>query len=135
VISSVVQRFNPYTLSILRITAGFMFLQHGLQKFGLLEGRIREFPELTWFAGVIELLGGALIALGVFTRPVAFLTSGEMACAYFLSHAPGGFWPILNSGERSYLFCFIFLLIVTAGAGKFSVDAWLAKRVGPCWWM
>ena len=134
-ISSVLERFNPYTLSILRITTGFMFLQHGFQKFGVLDGRIREFPELTWFAGLIELVGGVLIALGVFTRPVALLTSGEMACAYFLAHAPGGFWPVLNSGERAYLFCFIFLFIVTAGPGKFSIDGWIARKFGYRWWM
>jgi putative oxidoreductase len=135
VISARVEQFNPYTLSILRITTGFMFLQHGLQKFGVLEGRIREFPELTWFAGAIELFGGALIALGVLTRPIALLNSGEMAFAYFLSHAPGGFWPVLNSGERAYLFCFIFLFIATAGPGRFSVDGWIAKKFGHRRWM
>ena len=109
-VSRTIERFQPYALAILRITSGFMFWQHGLQKFGILEGRPREFPDLTWFAGVLEIFGGPLIALGVWTRTVAFLLSGQMAVAYFRSHAPRDFWPILNGGEAASCsalsFCF-----------------------------
>jgi putative oxidoreductase len=117
-------------LAILRITTGFMFFQHGLQKIGYLEGRVRVFPELTWFAMVLELFGGILIMLGLFTRPVAFLLSGQMAFAYFTHMAEGGFWPILNGGEQAYLFCFVFLFLVTAGPGSFSLDGWFRKKPG-----
>jgi putative oxidoreductase len=122
-------------LSILRIVIGFTFWQHGLAKFGFLEGRIREFPELTWFAGVLEIVGGLLIALGIFTKPLAFLLSGQMAFAYFLSHAPDGFWPLLNGGEPAVLYCFTFLFLAVAGAGKLSVDSWLERRIGARAWM
>jgi len=81
-----------------------------------------------WFAGAIELCGGILLGLGLFTRPVAFLMSGEMACAYFMQHAPHGFWPIQNHGEPAVLFCFIFLYFAAAGAGAFSVDAAIARH-------
>ena len=126
--SACIAKYHLATLAILRVTTGFMFLQHGLQKIGYLEGRVREFPELTWFAMVLELFGGALIVLGLFTRPVAFLLSGQMAVAYFSHMAEGGFWPILNGGERAYLFCFVFLFLVTAGPGQASIDGWLAKK-------
>jgi putative oxidoreductase len=112
---------------------GFMFWQHGMRKFGYLEGRAAEFPDLRWFAGVLEMFGGPLISLGLFTKPLAFLLSGEMAVAYFRVHAPQGFWPILNAGEPAFPFCFIFLLFATTGPGKFGVDGWIAKRFGPRW--
>ena len=134
-ISNLTAKFYPYVLTILRVMIGFMFWQHGLQKFGYLAGNVPEFPDLRWFAGVLELFGGTLIAFGIFTRPVAFLLSGQMAVAYFSAHAPGGFWPILNGGERAFLFCFVFLFIVTAGPGKFNLDNWIAKRFGTRWWM
>ena len=134
-ISNLTAKFYPYVLTIVRVMIGFMFWQHGLQKFGYLEGRVRAFPELTWFAAVLELFGGALIAFGIFTRPLAFLLSGQMAVAYFLSHAPGGFWPILNGGERAFLFCFIFLFLVVAGPGKLSLDGWIEKKFGTRSWM
>ena len=122
------ERLQPYALTLLRIAAGFAFWQHGLQKFGFLDGRVREFPELTWFAAILEAFGGPLIALGLFTRPVAFLLSGQMAVAYFSAHAPRGFWSVLNGGEPAVLFCFIFLLLVTTGPGKLSLDGWMARR-------
>jgi len=134
VISNLTAKFYPYTLTVLRIMIGFMFWQHGLQKFGYLPGNVPDYLEPRWFAGVLELFGGILIALGMLTRPVAFLLCGQMAVAYFYSHAPRGFWPILNGGERAFLFCFIFLFLVTTGAGKFSVDGWMAKKFGTRWW-
>jgi putative oxidoreductase len=83
-----------------------------------------------WFAGAIELVGGALVAVGLFTRIAAFIMSGEMAFAYFLSHAPHGFFPILNRGDGSILYCFMFLYLAFAGAGPWSLDALLARKRG-----
>ena len=134
-VSNLTAKFSPYTLSFLRIVGAFLYMQHGLQKFGLLEGTVREFPELRWFAGVMESFGGPLLMLGVFTRPLAFLLSGEMASAYFITHAPRGFWTILNGGEDAAFYCFLFLYLATAGPGKLSVDSWLEKRIGRRWWM
>ncbi len=81
-----------------------------------------------WFAGVMEFFGGLCVLLGLFTRPVAFLLSGEMAVAYFMGHAPRGFWPILNHGELAVLFCFIFLLLAVAGGGQFTLDKLIYRR-------
>jgi putative oxidoreductase len=118
-------------LSILRIVVALLFLEHGLS-------RLFGFPSplptpalfsLYWFAGAIELVGGALLALGLFTRTAAFIMSGQMAFAYFLSHAPASFFPILNRGDGAILFCFVFLYIAFAGAGPWSLDAlWRRKR-------
>jgi len=83
---------------------------------------------LMWFAGVMEFFGGLCVLLGLFTRPVAFLLSGEMAVAYFMGHAPRGFWPILNHGELAVLFCFIFLLLAVAGGGQFTLDKLIYRR-------
>lgn len=113
---------QPYALGLLRIFAAFNYITHGSQKFGFLEGRVREFPQLLWFAGVNEIIFGTLILLGLFTRPAAFLMSGQMAFAFFRSHLPQGLWPILNGGEPAVLYCFIWLLVFTAGPGKFSLD-------------
>jgi putative oxidoreductase len=123
------------TLALLRVVAGLMFMQHGAQKmFGALLPPDRPFtggPELfsmMWFAGILELGGGFLVALGLFTRPVAFLLAGEMAFAYFMVHNPQGFWPILNGGELAALYCFIFLVYAAIGGGRFSVDQLLRSR-------
>jgi putative oxidoreductase len=115
----------PRLLGALRIVTGFLFMMHGMQK---LLGFPAPFPmalpafSLLWFAGVLELVGGALVLVGLFTRPVAFVLSGEMAFAYFLEHAPASFWPVLNGGDPAILYCFIFLYLVAAGAGSWSVD-------------
>ena len=120
--------WRPYTLSILRIVAGFTFSLHGFQKvLGLLggmrdTGAAAHVLTLPWFAGVLELVGGLLILLGLLTRPVAFLLCGEMAVAYFMAHAPRGFWPTANGGEPAVLYCFIFLYLSAAGPGSWSVD-------------
>jgi putative oxidoreductase len=121
----VLGRFAPYIYALLRIVAGAAFAQHGAQKlFGLL-GAKQAVPLMSQFglAGVIEFVGGILIALGLFTSPVAFLASGEMAWAYFQSHAPRGFWPIQNGGELAVLYCFIFLYFAAVGSGKLSIDS------------
>jgi putative oxidoreductase len=119
----------------LRVMTGLLFMQHGLQKlFGLLVDPSRPWngppPMFTqfWFAGVLETFGGALIVLGLFTRPVAFLLAGEMAVAYFQAHAPRSFFPVLNGGENVVLFCFVFLYLFATGAGPYSVDGALGGR-------
>ncbi len=122
-------RFQPWALTALRIMAAFLFWQHGLQKlFGVLEREPVSFPELLWFAGVLEFFGPLFIAPGLFTRPVAFLLSGLMATAYFIAHFPQGFWPVLNQGEPAVLFCFIFLLVACWGPGRLALDNLLFKR-------
>lgn len=121
--------WQPIALSLLRIVAGFTFSEHGLQKLlGLFGGHVAQPLTLYGLAGYLETFGGLLIVLGLFTRPVAFILCGEMAVAYFKQHAPGGFWPIVNHGELAVLYCFIYLYLVTAGPGPWSLDALLRKR-------
>lgn len=122
--------WQPRVLSILRIVTAFMFMQHGGQKlFGYPAPQRSEFDlfTLSGVAGVLELVGGFLILIGLFTRPVAFILSGQMAVAYFIAHAPQAFWPLLNNGELAALFSFIFLYLFVAGGGAWSVDN-LVKR-------
>jgi putative oxidoreductase len=132
--ASALHRLQPYVLSILRIMAGLLFLEHGMAKlFGFpSHGPMPSFPELEWFAGMIELTGGTLVALGLFTRVAAFIMSGEMAIGYFMDHAPRSFFPLLNGGEAAVLYSFVFLYFVFAGAGPLSLDAlvWGRKRIG-----
>lgn len=117
----------PALRSLLRIVAAFLFIAHGTQKlFALPVAQPRPVVELMsqmGLAGVLEVVGGSLLLLGLFTRPVAFVLSGEMAVAYFQSHAPRSFWPILNSGEPAVFFCFLFLYLAAAGPGPWSLDA------------
>jgi len=117
--------FRAHIYALLRFTAGLLFFLHGLPK--LFGGFGRPAPvELMsqmGLAGIIEVIGGALIALGLFTSPVAFLASGQMAVAYFQAHGPRGLWPIMNGGELAALFCFVFLYIAAVGSGKWSIDA------------
>jgi putative oxidoreductase len=120
-------RFSPQALAALRIMAGLLFLAHGTVKlFGWPEvegmGRV-PLASLAGIGGVIEFIGGALIALGLFTRIAAFIASGEMAVAYFLFHAPQGFYPVANGGDAAILYCFIFLYLFFAGPGSVSLDA------------
>jgi putative oxidoreductase len=118
---------GPILLSILRIVAGLLFMEHGLVKlFGFPPGSPMPMPTaftLFWFAGVIELVGGALITLGLFTRSAAFICSGEMAVAYFMGHATRGLFPVINMGDAAILYCFVFLYLSAAGPGPWSVDA------------
>lgn len=115
--------------ALFRIVAGFLFFQHGLPK--LFGGFGRDQPAELFsqmgLAGVLEVFGGAAIALGLFTSPVAFITCGEMAVAYFQAHLPRGFWPIVNGGELAALYCFVFLYFAATGSGKWSVDAVRSK--------
>ena len=124
------QRYRPYVLSVLRIVVGLLFLEHGLSKvIGFPpHGHMPVFPDIEWFAGRIEFVGGGLVALGLFTRLAAFIVSGEMACAYFIGHAPRSFFPLVNGGEAAIMFCFVFLYLVFAGAGPLSLDALLWRK-------
>jgi len=121
------RQWAPRLLSILRIIAAFMFMQHGAQKlFGLLggsQGGPVPFLSQSWIGGVLEFFGGLLILLGLFTRPVAFILSGMMAVAYFQVHAPRAFWTIQNAGELAALYCFVFLYLSAAGGGPWSLDS------------
>jgi putative oxidoreductase len=128
--SNHLDRFAPLALSVMRIVFALTFFAHGTQK-------ILGFPasamnpaafSLSWIAGVLELVGGALLMVGLFTRPVAFVLSGQMAFAYFLAHAPKSFFPALNGGDAAILFCFGFLYLVFAGAGPLSLDALRERR-------
>jgi putative oxidoreductase len=119
--------WSPRLLSVLRIMSGLLFMQHGTAKLlGIPQmemfAKLQPF-SLSWIAGVLELVGGALLVIGLFTRPVAFVMSGLMAFAYFIAHAPRGFYPILNAGELAALYCFVFLYLAAAGGGSWSVDA------------
>lgn len=129
--ASFIDTWTPRALSMLRIVSAFLFMSHGLQKIlGLPVPRPTPIDlfSLSGFAGMLELFGGALLLIGLFTRPVAFLLSGEMAFAYFLAHAPQGFWPLLNRGELSALYSFVFLFMAVAGAGPWSLDRWWHER-------
>ena len=119
----------PYLLSAVRISVGLIFFQHGAEKiWGFANGRIdHNFLTMHGFAGPLEVAGGALLILGLFTRTTAFILCGEMAVAYFLRWAPRGFWPISNGGEEAVICCFLFLWLVTAGAGPWSVDSLIGQ--------
>jgi putative oxidoreductase len=130
--SSGPSRITPYLLSVLRIAAAFTYVAHGTQKLFGVPGHPFHAPvfaaTLLFAAGVIETVGGTLMLLGLFTRPVAFVLSGQMAFAYFTQHAPAGTWPILNGGELAVLYCFLWLFFCAAGAGPISLDALSGRR-------
>jgi putative oxidoreductase len=122
-------------LSVLRIVAAFLFMEHGGQKlfnFPPSAHPMAHLPPLMLVAGVLEFFGGLLLLLGVFTRPVAFILAGEMAVAYFMAHAPHGFWPIRNMGELPVLYCFVFLYLAVAGGGPWGLERlWQRSRYRP----
>jgi putative oxidoreductase len=126
-------RYAFWATGILRIVVALLFMQHGMQKLFAFPAPAQPgggpvaLGSLIGVAGVLEMFGGLLLLVGLFTRPVAFLLSGEMAVAYFMMHAPQGFWPILNRGELAVLNCFVFLYLAAAGAGAFSLDGWRAR--------
>jgi len=123
--------WTPRVLSVLRIVTAFLVMAHGAQKlFGFLAAPSMTSPPTfsqMWVGGVLEFFGGALLLVGLFTRPVAFILSGMMAVAYFQFHAPGGFWPLQNKGESAALYCFVFLLFAVAGGGEWALDRLLRR--------
>lgn len=124
-------RQSAKMLSLLRIVTALLFLSHGMSKIFGIPMSSASFPApwtLLWIAGMLELIGGALLLIGLLSRPVTFLLAGEMAVAYWMVHAPQGFWPVLNGGEAAILFCFIFLYVMMRGPGPWSVDAMLSRR-------
>jgi putative oxidoreductase len=124
----------PYLLSVLRIVTAFLFMQYGTTKVFAFPaavmpgGGTAAVGSLAWVAGVLEAFGGLLLLLGLFTRPVAFVLSGEMAFAYFIGHAPEGLWPVLNQGAPAVFYCFLFLYLSAAGPGPWSLDARLRRK-------
>ena len=128
--------WTPYLLSVFRIMTAFLFAQYGTTKLLALPAAIMPgggtapLMSLAGIAGALEMVGGALLLVGLFTRPVAFLLSGEMAVAYFMGHAPQGFWPVLNLGAPAILFCFAWLYISAAGPGPWSIDALRSREAG-----
>ncbi|HLW74007.1 MAG TPA: DoxX family protein [Gammaproteobacteria bacterium] len=127
---SLLDKWSPQLLSLLRIVIGFLFFWHGCDKILHYPGMMgdKPLPTLIEVAGLLELIGGALMFLGLFTKPVAFILSGEMAFAYFMAHAPGGLLPYVNHGEPAVFYCFVFLYFAAAGGGPVSLDAMMGKR-------
>ncbi len=125
--ANILAGYAPQAYALMRIIVALLFLCHGLQKifglFGGLNGAAAPLFSLMGVAGLIEIVAGALIALGLFTVPAAFIASGHMAAAYFIGHFPMGFWPIQNNGELAVLYCFVFLYMATRGAGIWSADS------------
>jgi len=130
--SETLAAWSPRALAVLRIMTALLFIEHGTQKYFMFPAS-EYFPEpvavfsLMGLAGFLEIVGGLLILIGLFTRPVAFVLSGFMAAAYFMGHAPQGFFPANTGGDAAILFCFIYLYMVFAGPGAWSVDAARAK--------
>jgi putative oxidoreductase len=127
-------QWSPRILGVLRIVTAFMFMLHGMSKILHMpfQPQYTNLPivSLIGFAGMLELVGGVLVLAGLFTRPVAFLLSGEMAVAYFMAHAPRAFLPLLNQGDAAVLYCFVFLYLAFAGPGAWSLDG-LRRRASP----
>ena len=127
------KEWAPQLLSVLRIVVAFLYFQVGSAKWFAFPAAIMPgggtapVGSLVWFAGIIEVIGGTFLLLGLFTRPVAFILSGEMAFAYFIGHFPNGFWPVLNQGAPAVFYCFTFLYFSAAGPGPWSLDALLAR--------
>jgi putative oxidoreductase len=122
--------WSPWMLSVLRVMTGLLFLEHGTQKLFGFPPPPNPGPALLSLLGVqgiLELAGGFLILIGLFTRPVAFILAGDMAVAYFMRHAPRAFFPMLNGGQLAILFCFVFLYLFVAGGGIWSVDEQRAR--------
>src|SRR5579862_34186 len=119
---------RPYVLSIVRIITALLFLEHGLQKYFHFPSAGPAMRPLLYVQGLIEIIGGVLLCLGIYTRIVAFFLAGDMAVAYFIAHAPRSFYPAVNGGDAAVLYCFIFLYFVFAGGGPLSLDRVLVKR-------
>jgi len=128
---SQLETWSPRVLAAMRIVTALLFMEHGLMKLvafpAAAPGLPTPLPAILVAAALIEVVGGALLTVGLFTRIAAFICSGEMAAAYFMAHASKSFWPAVNQGDAAILFCFVFLYIAFAGAGAWSLDALLAS--------
>ena len=123
------ERYSEPLYAVMRVVVGLLFACHGAQKlFGVLGGQSQLANPKLFAAGIIEFVGGGLIALGLWAGYAAFVASGHMAVAYFMMHAPNGFWPIVNKGEPAVLYCFVFLYIASRGSGRLSVDTLATRR-------
>lgn len=123
------EKWAPVVLSVVRIVAALLFLEHGLQKFfGFPSAGPPTMSPLLWAQGAIEVVGGVVLALGLLTRPVAFILCGDMAIAYFMAHFPHSFYPAVNGGDAAILYCFVFFYLAFAGAGPWSLDETALKR-------
>jgi putative oxidoreductase len=126
------ETWAPRVLSILRIVVALIFIQHGTQKFfGFPSAPASGFPatlSLGWWQGIIELVGGGLLLLGLFTRLTAFILAGDMAFAYWMVHSPKNFYPVLNGGDLAVVLCFLFLYLACAGAGPWSIDGSVKRK-------
>lgn len=129
------EKYRPQLLAVLRVVAALLFMEHGTAKlfaFPVPQPGVPDpLPTMLLIAAIIEVAGGALIALGLFTRLAAFIAAGEMAAAYFIAHFSRGFWPVANMGDAAILFCFVFLYISAAGPGAWSLDAMRMKKPLP----
>ncbi len=122
-------KYSEPLYAVMRVVVGLLFACHGAQKlFGVLGGQSQLANPKLLAAGIIEFVGGGLVALGLWTCYAAFVASGEMAVAYFTAHAPGGVWPAVNRGELAILYCFVFLYVASRGSGPLSVDALTRKK-------
>ena len=122
-------KYSESLYAVMRLMVGLLFACHGVQKlFGVLGGESQVSNPMLLAAGIIEFAGGGLVAIGLWAGYAAFVASGMMAVAYFMVHAPGGFWPIVNKGELAVLYCFVFLYIAARGSGTLSVDAVARRR-------
>ncbi|MDR3421691.1 MAG: DoxX family protein [Xanthobacteraceae bacterium] len=122
------EKASPYILSILRIVAALLFLQHGLQKYFGFPSAGPAMTPLLYVQGAIEIVGAILLVIGAYTRVVAFVLAGDMAVAYFMAHFPRSFFPAVNGGDAAVLYCFVFLYILFAGGGPWSVDRAVLKQ-------
>jgi len=122
------ERWAPYALSVLRIVAALLFIEHGLQKFFGFPSAGPPMSAVLWIQAMIEVFGGIALLVGVYTRLVAFILCGDMAVAYFMAHLPRSFFPAVNGGDAVILFCFVFLYIFFAGSGPLSADETMLKR-------
>lgn len=121
-------RYSDILYAVMRFMVGCLFALHGMQKlFGVPGGQTTLSDPMLLAAGIIELAGGILVATGLRAGPAAFIASGQMAAAYFIAHAPKGFWPVLNEGELAVIYCFVFLYIASRGSGPWSIDAAVGK--------
>jgi len=122
------EKRRPYILSVLRIVVALLFLEHGLQKYFGFPSAGPPMTPLLYVQGAIEIVGGILILIGAYTRPVAFILAGNMAVAYFMVHFPRSFFPAMNGGDAAVLYCFVFFYIMFAGGGAWSVDRVALKQ-------